>query len=264
MDYVIHINSVTDRKTNDLDTGSWTTFLSKPIQPNHGKSIKLAVENVEMPNTVYNFSVNENTIWWIHAYGTTNTLRSVSIATDRIFDSTNFASYLNGLMTAGGYNLTFAYDSTTGRLALTNNEVVPIRLAGSYRYLEPYGSNAADKLGFIQDLTTTSIAAAGTLAATGVLRLLRSNCYYLVCDEIGARIMQGQVPSPYEQPKIIARIPASNFGTLSQIRNGSSMLYDVPAGSNIQSLNFKLLDDQLFPVSLNGCPITFTLRVEIE
>jgi hypothetical protein len=166
-------------------------------------------------------------------------------------------------MTTASYNLVFTYDSNSGRLTLTNNEAVPIRLVGSYRYLEAAANNAANKLGFIQDLTTTSIAAGASLQATGVLRLIRTNCYYLVCDEVGARVAQGQVPSQYEQPKILAKIPAANFGTLSQIRNGSSLFYDTPFGQDIAKLTFKLLDDQLYPISLNGCPITFTLRIDI-
>jgi hypothetical protein len=261
-DFVIHINSNTDRTTVDTDTASWTTFLYKAIQCAHGNKLKMAVESVELPNTVYSFSPYENTIWWIHDYGGTNVLRSVTIATDRTYDSTNFATYLNSLMSASSYLLTFAYDNNTGRLTLTNNQAVPIRLIGSYRYGETAANNAADKLGFTQSLLTTSIAAAGTLNATGVLRLLRTNCYYLTCDSIGSRVSQGQVPTPYEQPRIIAKIQASNFGTLSQIRNGSSLYYDV-SEKDIKSLAFSVLDDQLYPVSFNGCPITFTLRVEV-
>ena len=262
---VIYINSYIDRTTADLDTSQWTTFLNEPIRIKNGK-LKLIVENIELPNTAYNFGTTENRFYWVHAVGTLNTVRSVQIATDRIFNNgTDFATYMNGLMSSSGFNLSFSYSLATLELTIANNETVPIRICSSYRFSDPQTgpSDAQDKLGFNQNTIGTQTPAGGSVVAQGMLKLLRTNCYYLSCDVIGNNFKQSILPSPYYSHNIVARITANSFGSLSQLQYASSMYFNVP-DSIIQSLRFKLLDDQLFPISLNGLPITFVLKVIID
>jgi hypothetical protein len=262
---VIFINSYIDRTTLDTDTSEWTTYLSEPIRVKSGK-IRLTVENIELPNTAYSFGNSENRFYWVHGVGTTNTVRSVVIATDRIFGSgTEFATYINGLMTSSGFNLSFSFSSTTLELSITNNETVPIRICSSYRYsdLQTGSSDAQDKLGFNQNTIGTQTAAGGVITANGILKLIRTNCYYLTANIIGNNFKQSILPSPYYSHSIIARITANTIGSLSQLQYASSMFFNC-SETVINAIKFKLLDDQLYPISLNGLPITFVMKLLIE
>lgn len=259
---VIFVNSYIDRTTLDLDTSSWTSYLSEPIRIKTGK-IRLTVQDIELPNTAYSFGFHENRFYWVHGVGTTNTVRSVQIATDRIFSSgTDFATYMNGLMSASSFNLAFTFSTTTLKLSIQNNETVPIRICSSYRFSDPQtgASDAQDKLGFNQNTIGTSTAAGSVITAGGILKLIRTNCYYLTANIVGNNFKQSILPSPYYSHNIIARITANTIGSLSQLQIASSMFFNC-SETVINAIKFQLLDDQLYPISLNGLPITFVLKI---
>ncbi len=265
---IVYINSAIDRQTIDIDTASWTTYLALPIKVSHINHIKLQIMNLEIPNTAYTFPLNASSFWWIHGVGTTNTLRLLNLSLTRIFSATDLVIALNSAMTTAGYNLAFSYSATTCSLTVTNNEVVPIRIVGSYRYSDnvagAVSNNVADRFGFTDNMIGTQINATASLTAPAVLRLLRSNCYYITCDAINGVGRQSYVPSPYaKQSNILGRCTSNNFGFLSQ-PNFSSPIQFTTSDTIIDSLSFSILDDELNPISLNQCPVTFALKVIIS
>lgn len=265
---ILYINSVIDRlPTDDLNSNEFTVYLSQPIRT-YGANIKIRLEQLEIPNVWYSFPIYDSKIWFLENPETTPVLRSINIATDRIFSNgTDFASHLSSQFMIAGYNISFSYSTNTGKLTLTNNHTTPIRLVSSYRFNQDSfttqtASDANDRIGFNQNYSSTVINIGSSLTAAGVLRLLRTNCCYIECDLAdGGANKSSFVPSPYKTgSNIIGRAACSNFGFVSQLQYTSNIDFPLSEKS-ISSLTFRLLDDQLEPLSTNGSPITFSLVV---
>lgn len=262
MSRLIHINSMIDRQATDLYSTTWTSYLSKPIVSSGKLSMK--VNSIDLVNLFYTFGTESSILWVITDVGGTDTLNSFQITTSDNFDSgTTLAAYLTTLCTS--ISLSFAYDTSTCRLTATNGSATISRIVGSYRYsdlLTTTYNNVIDKLGYTQDLTSTTISAGGTLEGESPLRLLRSTCYYLQCNGL-SNINQSITPTPYNNPHILARVSASNFGYVSQLSYNEEVFLEI-SEKQINLLKFSLLDDELQPVYAQNAPIVFTLQVRFS
>lgn len=267
-DRLIYVNSYLDRRVDDLDTSDWTTFLKESIKFRGQNKVKIAVENIEIPNTAYNFGPSEFIFYFQTLNPPSNTVYGIQIATNRVFNNgDDFVSYINPVLTAGGYNIQFSYSNTTHKLTITNNYLVPIRLVSSFRFSDPLTgpSDAMDKLGFSDNYIGTSISAGATYTAPSILKLLRTNCYYLTCNIASANYTESLVPNPYYAgDDIIGRITCAPFGTLSQLEYASTKSFYVSDNQEINSISFKLLDENLNPISLNNLPITFSVKIYVS
>jgi len=260
-DYFLHVNTLIDRRSVDTDTTDVTVYLSKPFVTN-GK-VKLQMTNIELPNLAYTFPYHSCVLWYILDPLGANTLQSVTIRTDRNYNNAN--DLVTDLNTAVNANLlVFSYDNNTCRLTLTNNNPATIKLVSSYRYSENTNcyNDCMDRLGFDQDLRTTNLMMGDTLEANSCLKLLRSNCYYITCDQVGSYLQQS-TPVGLNKPNILARVTANNFGYLSQLSFVNQMVIDTPENM-LDKLQFKILDSELYPISLNNASITFTIRLTID
>lgn len=262
-DRLIYINSFLDRRVDDLDTSRWQTFLKEPIRFRGGVKVKITIDNIEVPNTAYNFGPSDY-IFYFETIDVVNTVYSVPIPTDRVFNNgTEFATWFN----TQGFSLQMSYSDTTHRLSVKNNYGLPVRLSSSFRFSDPITgpSDAMDKLGFSSNYIGTSIAVGATYTAPSILRLLRTNCYYLTCNLTSANYSQSIVPNPYYAGEdTIGRITCAPFGTLSQLEFGATKSFYVSETQEINSISFSLLDDNLNPISVNNLPITFSLKLFIE
>jgi hypothetical protein len=260
----LHINSDIDRRPEDLSTSCWTTYLANPILINtNDVNATLSVDSIEIPNAFYNFGIVDSIFWWVDV--ATNTLNGEQIPTDRNFtDGTQFASYMSTALLAD--NIAFSYDVNTNRLTITNNRATAIKIIESYRFSLYSGvyNSAIDKLGFT-DPIPNNILAGGTLTAPSVLKLLRTNCFYLTADIVDSPISQSVVPSPYRtgSEKIICRVSAGNWGSLSQLNylTGSNVKIK---SENIKRIEFNLLDDNFYRMTELYLPITLSLKLEIS
>jgi hypothetical protein len=262
----LHINSFIDRQILDETTSKWTSYLSTPINiSSNDKKVKLNVDSIEIPNILYNFGTYDSIFWYY--VPSTLSLVGKQIATDRIFDDgPAFVNYMNGLL--AGDQISFSYSSTTHKLTITNNNVLGIIIPQSFRYGDftyaDYNS-AIDKLGFTQKLNSVSIGQGVSVEAQSVLKLLRTNCYYLTCSEVTSSNIQSLIPSPYRSGSnnIIARISAGNFGSLSQLSylTGSDIFLK---SESINRLSFSLLDDNFYEIEDFYLPITMTLKIQIQ
>ena len=267
-DRIIYINSYLDRRVDDLDTTEFTTFLKEPIRFRGQNKVKIAIEQIELANCAYNFGPSEYIFYFETITPPVNTTYGVPIALDRVFNNgDDFVAYMNGVFTAGGYNLQMTYSNSTHRLSIKNNYGVPIRLVSSFRFSDNAtgGSDCMDKLGFSENYIGTSIAAGATYVAPSILKLLRTNCYYLSCNIASSNYSESLIPNPfYSGDTIIGRITCAPFGTLSQLEYASTKSFYLTDTQEINSISFKLLDDNLNPISLNGLPITFSVKIYIE
>lgn len=266
---LLHINSGIDRRPQD-SPDNWVTYLANPIDVGTNSKVRILVDQIDFPNSAYTFPESSDTFYYIFNYNPNSTdpsyniLRSFELDTQRNYNTGNdLISALNTGIGAKGYNLAFSHNVNSSTLSIKNNESVPIRVIGSYRFsdrLDIAYNSIIDRLGFIQDLRTLSVAPGDSITGEGVLRLFRTNCYYLCCDITSSKIKQSQVPSPNYQPNIIGRISSSNFGNLSQLAIASSVWFNVSSMSSINRIAFSVLDDEFQPVNLNGQPIVFSLR----
>lgn len=260
-DYFLHLNTQIDRRTADLDTTDVTAFFTKTILTS--RNIKLQVTNIELPNLAYTFPYHSCMLWYVLDPAGADTLKSVTIRTDRNYNNaTDLVTDLNALVVADG--LVFSYDDDTCRLTLTNNNADTIKLVSSYRYSETaYASSndCMDKLGFDQTMIGVNIASGGTLEAETCLKLLRSNCYYLTCNQIGSFTQQSTCVG-FNKPNILCQITSCNFGFLSQMTFTNEMIIDCPE-NNLDKLELKLLDDMLYPITINNGSITMTIKITI-
>lgn len=259
----IFVNSYTDRMVGDT-TSSFTTYFNKAIRTGNRK-IKLNVQSIEIANLCYSFGVYESVVWFVFDVGGSNTLKGYQVPiTTNITDGTALATALQTLTVADG--ITWAYDTNSAKLTFTNSTAATIKMVSSFRYSENTNiyNDCHDKIGFTQDMTNITVAHTDTLTGSSPIRMLRTNCYYLTANVLGSSDDQSIVPSPYyTKDPIIARVSASNFGTLSQFEYLSEVKFETPI-KEISSIKFQLLDDQLRPISIGEAPITFSLNITIE
>jgi hypothetical protein len=227
--------------------------------------LQVRVVDIELPNLAYNFGEYAYKVWYIKDVGGADTLTSISLPiTENIADGTALVAKLNALFTANGDSITASINANSYKLTFTNDDaLLTYRFVSSYRYndlLSTTYDDCMDRLGFTQDLRTTTIAPAGTLTGASCIKMLRTNCYYLTCDVLGAEKKQNNVPTPYKQPNILGKIIAYNFGLVSQLQYSSDIYYSV-SEKQIDRLAFTLLDDQLNPISINEGGITITLEI---
>ena len=266
---LLHVNSAMDRRVQDTSTSTWTTYLSQTIKTSSNSTIQLMIDNIDFPNSLYTFPEYASTLWWIHDYGGANEIRSITLDINRVYDTgADVATALDAAMLSAGYSLYFTFSSLTYKLTVQNKEDVPIRLIGSYRYSDSTNvafNNICDRLGFTQDMTNTPIANMAILSGAGVVRTLRSSCYYITADILSNKISQSQFPNPYNQPSVLGRVSASNFGSLSQLQIASSVFFKCSGTTVLDKIVFSVLDDELIPITdLLGMPVCFSLRILIS
>jgi hypothetical protein len=260
---MIFVNSYLDRMVGDT-TESFTTYFNKTIRTS-SKKIRMNVQSIEIANLCYSFGTYESLVWLVLDYGGANTLKSYQVPiTQNITTGTALATALQTLTTADG--ITWAYSTDTAKLTFTNSTGATIKMVSSYRYSENANiyNDCHDKIGYTQNMTSVTVADGATLTADSPVRMLRTNCYYLTANVLGGTEDQTNVPTPYyTKDPIIARVSASNFGTLSQFEYLPQIQFETPF-KEISSIKFQLLDDQLRPITVGEAPITFSLSITIE
>ena len=267
----LYVNSLIDRNVeDDLNNSSFTIFLDVPIKTNKG-NISMRIESIELPNTFYSFPQESSLFWILTNIGTTHNLINIPLQTDAIYENGDeLITYLNNYCSFNSIPLVFSYNKFRGKITITNNYSNPIRIVSSYRYIgiDTYSSNinndCQDRLGFNLNYSSGfNINSSGSLEASGILRLLRTNCAYLSCDiSDGSNQRSSLVPSNKNGSNIVCKIPCGNFGTVSQVQIVSEVEL-LCSEKMINKLNFSLLDDELNPLSLNGSPLTFSVIFKI-
>lgn len=261
-DYVMNINSYQDRRVGDY-CHDWVTYFSDPIRVQQGR-ITVCVSQIEIPNTFYNFNASSSYFW----YELGGVLQpAVQIDTDRNYATPDeLKTELNTKLVGAG--IVLSYSSTTGKFTITNGNVADFRLVGSYRWSDSlattYG-NIADRIGFTQDTALLTLANGQTLEGEGVARMLRTSCIYLTLKEkeFTAMQVQSRVPTPYMSPYILARVPAGNWGTMSQWATSDEIFFSTN-NKELKKLSFEILDENLETLELNECPVCFQLHIKLE
>lgn len=264
----LYVNSYFDNLPSDTSS-KWTTYLAQPIT-GYSK-MTMRVENIELPNVSNNFAFFTSRLWYLYeADSDIEELRYIEINFDRVYNSPEeLVNELNSrFLNDNGDVIEVSYDPQRVRLTFTNNTPVPIRFISSFRHddlLDETFNHINDKLGLTQPLQNQIIQSGGSLTGESMLRLIRTNCYYISCNLLanGGNISTFQVPNPDKRPKILAKVTSGNFGTLSQLQYTTDVDLDV-SDQTLSRIDFEILDDEFEPIQLNGHPTTFTLRITLS
>src|SRR5665647_431161 len=99
---LLHINSVLDRRVDDVSTSDWTTFLYKPIKVPRNRVAKLSVEHIELPNTSRSFSSYDRTFYYI-VNPTAQVVDPITISGVANTPYTSYYALINCTSTTGFY-----------------------------------------------------------------------------------------------------------------------------------------------------------------
>lgn len=273
----IYINSYTDRLISEIDSTSkhFTILLegSKEIRvyPDE-KNITVKLGSIELPNVLYNFNFITSTLWIVNDYGGLNeSLESITINTDRVYTTPeDVIEELNSLITTHPIlkDIEFNYIDNEKKITITNYSLNNIRIVSSFRFNDILNgrtyNDINDRLGFIQDMKNIIIKTGETLKGEGLIKMLRTNCFYLTCNNIAGSYNQNIIPNPRTNRKILARLSTSDFGTLSQLSYPAQIDFNIINESSIRTMSFSLLDDEFNLVDLGQFPITFSLILSIS
>lgn len=279
----IFINSEIDRIVQENASTSlrFTALLQRnkiiQIFPTERKC-RIKVNQIEIPNILYNFPANQNRLSILLYSGTTTTPQSVQFVEldpNRVYNTPNdIITYLNNELQAHANPvmnaLVLSFSDLTKKVSIENQSAQNVRVISSFRYSDDADglgippNTIVDRLGFSADYRGVIIPPSAQLTGNGTIRMLFSQCYYLTLNELANAYEQTIIPSPFVNDRILARVTVGNYGTLSQLSYVSETAFNIPENTEISSLSFSLLDDEFTPVNLINHKITFSLKMVIE
>lgn len=280
-----YINSFLDRTTDENEVGArFSVILPQgreiKLNPNQrDKQIQFKIQNLQIPNVLYNFPDKASNFFWEENYNVSTgvgDVRSLKIDTNRVYATpAELITQLNNALddNNNATNLLFSYDNNTKKVSVKNETGNTIRIISSFRFANSESvltfKDINDRLGFSQDLTGSKgvLLNDETLTGAGLLQMNRTNAYHLVLDEAGSSYAQTIVPIKDGQQRVVCNVPVGSFGTLSTLAYVSSEWFNLPTRSSISVLRFRVLDDEFDDVSdefPNNYPITLSFQLKIE
>lgn len=280
-----YINSFLDRVVNENELGGRFSVILptgreislSPSQRN--KKIYFKIQNLQIPNVLYNFPDKASKFFWEDEYDTNTgvgNVKHLSIDVNRVYaNPSDLINELNNVVDNEGNatNLLFSYDNNTKKVSVENQTGNTIRIISSFRYANTESvltfKDINDRLGFSQDLTGSKgvLENNETLVGDGLIQMNRTNAYHLVLDEAGAGYAQTIVPLKDGQARVVCNVPTGSFGTLSTLTYLSSEWFNLPNQSKIGVLRFSILDDEFDDLSKEfpaNYPITLSFQLKVE
>ena len=251
----LYINSDLDRQATDTNS-KWTTYLAQPFDFTQFKRISVGLKNIQVPNTAYNFSEYNSSIWYELDNGGTPQLYSVNVRTDKHYE--NVPDWIADLNTDCIHNLVFSFNNSNKKISVKNNQGTNLRMLSSYIY-ENQPNNGNGRLGITKNISNW-ILPGQTQTFENVPKLIRTNCYFLCCDIIDKT---GEIPYPYFNPLILNKFTTRNFGELVDSVY-DTVKYIGVADRTIDKIGFFIIDDELQTVDFNGSHITLELEFIVE
>jgi hypothetical protein len=263
----IFINSELDRQPNN-SRESFISFLSRAI-PTHGYALRIGVSRMVIPNTAYTFHPNDSYLWYVTDLGGTDTLKSVTISTERLFENAqDLADHLQNLFTSNGDSITVGVNQDSLKLEFTNSTGSPIRFISDFIYEvefsgSPLYNHANKKLGINSDLRNTSIPDGSVFTPAGLTRLSSTFAYHLISTTL-VDPSQTSTPSPNKNPHVLASVLNNKgFGDLLTVFYSRDEIFYHKMSDDLSSIDIQVVDDEYRPVSLNGANIYVELSYSI-
>lgn len=277
----VHINGQRDRLISDGTGTRFSVPLSKIIENNSysAKYYKIRLADIQIPNSAYTFGIEQSFLFFEEYQSgvnpntennATKTEFFIRIDTARIFvDGASLVAHLNQKLTDAGKPLQFTFNAQDGKLTLVNLSTTQyFRLIASYRYEDRFDiifNDANDKLGFTQDTRKVYIAPNSSLKALSLINLIRSNFYYIICENLSFQENNNNIPREDSQGnnnlQILARISSQNFGQISQFFYPNNLNFKITENT-VNRFTFDIKDQDFYSVDLNFSAVTMCLEIE--
>jgi len=213
-------------------------YLNTPIIADAGIRILVGLNNLTIPNTIYNFNSSNNSITFTQ--GGTTEIVSVSVGN---YSATTLKDALNTAITAAGLDITVSFDEDNAVFSFTGGSAFTIDSATMSR-----------QLGLKEQLPTSSST---------------SYTASLVCDFAGAtnlyirirNLSMNNLDSRGNTSSIIASIVVNtNYGEYIFF-SSPDILYFMISENKISHLDIEITDQEGSVVDLNGSSFNMTLSV---
>lgn len=248
----VYINSQHDKLETDT-LSNFTVRFSSSIQIPNGRTLKLAVKNWSVPNTMAQFAEDERKITVLQE---DETQASLTIPSDRVFNSTaDFITYLGTqLNTLTNVDVTLVQDTNTRKLSFTNNSVG--------KYIRLIASPFWKKMGFSASTGYTEIAGEATVLSNKLPVLIRTQRVYLCCPNV----FYNAKTKDTNFSEIIATLDLeAGYGSFNSEEANYLYYHGLTNKNNIDSLRFYLMDDKRRRISdLEGGSVNISLILQLE
>lgn len=184
--------------------------------------------NVKIPNTIYNITSENNTIAYIHNNNTyTNTISA------GMYNINSLITALNAQL----QHTQASYNSITGKISFTNNANIQTT------------STIKNLIGFKNGGTT----------ATELVNLTSSNLYIEASNlNVEAEIFSHKHNIIYEATM---DVPSNS---IYSDNNKDGLFVSLNKSKNVSNIKFRLLDEKMNLVDLNGVEFSFSIQLQSE
>jgi len=212
-------------------------YLNTPIIADAGIRILIGLNNLTIPNTIYNFNSSNNSITFTQ--GTTETI-SVSVGN---YSATTLKDALNTAITAAGLDITVSFDEDNAVFSFTGGSAFTIDSATMSR-----------QLGLKEQLPTSSST---SYTATRVCDFAGATNLYVRIRNLS----MNNLDSRGNTSSIIASIVVNtNYGEYIFF-SSPDILYFMISENKISHLDIEITDQEGNVVDLNGSSFNMTLSV---
>lgn len=268
-DYLDNVtsNSHPDLLSNQLSTANFNINLPERI--NNVKSI--SITHSEIPISYYNISKNLGNNYFKVTISGTETIIEVD---EGYYDRTNLTTEINNKLSSAGINMTFDIGSADKSSVVMGGGTGTLHFdVNSAGHQDKY--RIKSKLGWILGFRQLTYALTTTPTLSEEFSNLNGTKYlYLAIDEFSKGNQYsflGPLATSLVNKNILARISLdSNYGFKrifpANISNGYLVSDTRQYNGNVdlQKLNIQLLNEDGYPVALNGFDFSFCLKVEYQ
>jgi len=213
-------------------------YLNTPIIADVGIRILVGLNNITIPNTIYNFNSSNNSITFTQ--GTTETI-SVSVGN---YSASTLTTALNTAITAAGLSITVTFDE--------DNAIFKFTTSGSAFTID--SATMSRQLGLKEQLPTSSST---SYTATRVCDFAGATNLYVRIRNLS----MNNLDSRGNTSSIIASIVVNtNYGEYIFF-SSADILYFMISENKISHLDVEITDQEGNVVDLNGSSFNMTLSV---
>lgn len=230
----------------DRNVGSnSTTDYNVNILPAITNAKKFTLASASIPNTTYNVSSSNNTLYWTDSTTATFT----TTISPGSYSATTLASAIQTAMNSVSSGYMASYSSTTYLLTVANSGLT---------FYFSFGTNTTNSLAYVMGFATN-----GTLAASqtgqNVVNLAGAQFYYLVIDQIPCQC-RGANAVDYGSFVVINEVaPDGSINYFNENQNYNT--YEIGGGINLNVLHVQLKTWNNQLINLNGADWSFTMSI---
>lgn len=206
---------------------------------------KVALENIQIYNTVYTINDYNNKLYWIDA----SSVARVSTLTNGNYTATSLADHIQTVLNAVSPTFTVSFSTTSGKITISST--------GNFSLT--FGTNTVNSCASTIGFNDSNKSGQATYTGENVVNL--NTKYYTVHADI---LNTNNTHQSDQINSIIAIVPNNvNFGDCICYSPNLAKSFELKQ-TEISSLNFYVKDDKKNTVDLNGVDWSMNLVIESD